>query len=274
MQIDKVEFERRLQRESESFDDYIVAIRKLVRNAELCKECLDDRLLAKIMSGVTDQEVCEELLAKIPAPKLEEAILFARNKETARRSNMDLSGKSVQQIKGRDRLRSRSESPRGTYRRDPPRSRSRQERPFTRQRCYFCGNEDCFSKDEKCPAFGKKCNECGLNDHYPNSVACQKGWSMRKTRPRQGQFRGGRAVQVRGLHCSKRAPRTLFNLKTEDGTKLIGSYQAYPDSAADCTIMGKQVMRKLGMRLQDLEPPDNEGVNAANKSPFTMIAIP
>ena len=36
----------------------------------------------------------------------------------------------------------------------------------------------------------------------------KKGWSMRRTRPRQGQFRGRRVVQVRGLHCSKRAPRT------------------------------------------------------------------
>ena len=271
MQIDKIEFERRSQMEGESFDDYMVAIRKLARNAELCEECLDDRLLTKIMSGVNDQEVREELLAKIPTPKLEEAILFARNKETAKSSNMDLTGKTVQQIKGRDRLRSRSESPRGNFRRDPPRSRSRQERPFTKQRCYFCNSEDCFSKNEGCRAFGKKCNECGLKDHFPSSVACQKGWSMRKTRPHQGQFRGGRAVQVRGLHCTKRAPRTWFNLKTEDGTKRIGSFQAYPDSAADCTIMGQHVMRKLGMRHQDLEPPDNEGINAANKSPFTMI---
>ena len=69
VQIDKVEFERRSQREGESFDDYMVAIRKLARNAELCEECLDDRLLTKIMSGVNDQEVREELLAKIPTPK-------------------------------------------------------------------------------------------------------------------------------------------------------------------------------------------------------------
>ena len=119
VQIDKVAFEKRSQKQGESFDDYLVAIRKLARNADLCKTCLDERLLTKIMSGVVDQEVREELLAKVPAPKLEEAIVFARSKEAAHRSNMDLTGRvSVQQIRGRDRLRSRSESPRGYHRRD------------------------------------------------------------------------------------------------------------------------------------------------------------
>ena len=45
----------------------------------------------------------------------------------------------------------------------------------------------------------------------------------------------------------------------------------YPDSAADCTIMGQHKLRELGVHTQDLEPPDGEGVDAANKSPFKMV---
>ena len=56
IQIDKVAFEKRIQKQGESFDDYLVAIRKAARNADLCKECVDDRLLTKIMAGLTDQE--------------------------------------------------------------------------------------------------------------------------------------------------------------------------------------------------------------------------
>ena len=37
-------------------------------------------------------------MAKVPTPKLEEAITFARSKEAARRSNMDLNGRVVQQV--------------------------------------------------------------------------------------------------------------------------------------------------------------------------------
>ena len=62
-----------------------------------------------------------------------------------------------------------------------------------------------------------------------------------------------------------------INVKTLDGQDQIGSIKFYPDSAADCTIMGKHLMGMLGMDQQDLEPPDTEGVDAANKSPFRML---
>ena len=35
----------------------------------------------KIMSGLVDQEVREELVAKVPVPKLDEAIVFASSKK-------------------------------------------------------------------------------------------------------------------------------------------------------------------------------------------------
>ena len=266
IQIDKVSFERRSQQQGESFDDYVVTIRRMARNADLCKVCLDDRLLTKIMSGIVDQDVREELLAMVPPPKLDAAIVFARSKEAARRSNMDLTGRTVQQIKGRDRLRSRSESPVGLHRRDRSQDRSR-----SRPKCYFCADEECFARDDTCLAFGTKCPKCGLRDHFKNSFACQKGWMRRSIKPRQGQSRSGRAVQVRGLTGSKRAPMAKINVKTFDGKKYIGTGMFYPDSAADCTIMGQHLMKRFGMHQQNLEPPDPEGIDAANKSPFTMI---
>ena len=103
IQIDKVSFEMRTQ-QGESFDYYLVAIWKMAKNADLCKICLDDRLLTKITTGLTDQETHEELLVRVPTPKLEEAIVFARSKEAVRRSNMDLNGRVVQGVHGRDCL--------------------------------------------------------------------------------------------------------------------------------------------------------------------------
>ena len=43
IQLDKITFEKRTQKPGESFDDYLVAIRKMARNADLCEEYLDDR---------------------------------------------------------------------------------------------------------------------------------------------------------------------------------------------------------------------------------------
>ena len=190
IQIDKVSFEKRTQKQGESFDDYLVAIRKMARNADLCNECLDDRLLTKIMAGLSDQETREELLAKVPTPKLEEAITFARSKEAARRSNMDLNGRVVQQVRGRDSLPSRSEYPRSSWRGSPhPRRLSprrfqhdqswgRPRRDTSGNDCYFCGRDDCFARDDhgKCPAFGQQCQQCRGQDHFEGTVACKRGY--------------------------------------------------------------------------------------------------
>ena len=62
-----------------------------------------------------------------------------------------------------------------------------------------------------------------------------------------------------------------INVRSLNGCKDIGSIMFYPDSAADCTIMEEHRMRQLGLHTGDLEPPDEERVDAANKSPFRMI---
>ena len=62
-----------------------------------------------------------------------------------------------------------------------------------------------------------------------------------------------------------------INIKTLDGQDQVGSLMFYPDSATDCTIMGQYKLHELGIHAQDLEPPDGEGVDAANKSPFKMV---
>ena len=111
----------------------------------------------------------------------------------------------------------------------------------------------------------------GVVDHFKNSVACRNGWTKRNTKPNHDQTRSGRAVQVRGLKGSKRAPKVEIKLRTLDGKEEIGTGMCYPDSAADCSIMGKYTMKGLGIKQQMLGPPDPEGIDAANKSPFTMV---
>ena len=54
--IDRIAFERRVQKNGETFDDYLVEVRKLARLANLCQHCLDARLLTKLMCGLQDVE--------------------------------------------------------------------------------------------------------------------------------------------------------------------------------------------------------------------------
>ena len=59
---------------------------------------MDARLLTKLMCGLQDAETKEELLTKVPEPSLEDAIALCRAKEAAKRSNRELTSKTVQKI--------------------------------------------------------------------------------------------------------------------------------------------------------------------------------
>ena len=54
--IDRVKFEERQQEEGESFDSFLIAIKELAADAELCPSCLDERVTTRIMSGTHDKE--------------------------------------------------------------------------------------------------------------------------------------------------------------------------------------------------------------------------
>ena len=54
--LDCVAFEERKQNAGETFDAFLIAIRTLARDADLCDACLDRRLVTKTMSGIRDKE--------------------------------------------------------------------------------------------------------------------------------------------------------------------------------------------------------------------------
>ena len=69
--LDAVAFEERKQAAGENFDSFLIAIKTLARDADLCNECLNRRLVTKIMSGIYDKETRTKLLAMSPLPDLQ-----------------------------------------------------------------------------------------------------------------------------------------------------------------------------------------------------------
>ena len=69
--LDCVAFEERKQAVGESFDSFLIAIKTLARDADLCNACIDRRLVTKIMSGICDKQTRTKLLAISPLPDLE-----------------------------------------------------------------------------------------------------------------------------------------------------------------------------------------------------------
>ena len=79
----RVKFEERRQQDGELFDEFFLSLKELADDAELCSACLDDRLVTRITSGVTDQNLRRKLLATDPPPSLSETLRLCRSEESA-----------------------------------------------------------------------------------------------------------------------------------------------------------------------------------------------
>lgn len=88
--IDRVKFEERQQLEGESFDAFLIALKQLSGEAELCNGCLDQRLTTRIISGIRDAATRRRLLAIRPFPALSTAIDICRSEEAAKRNDAEL----------------------------------------------------------------------------------------------------------------------------------------------------------------------------------------
>ena len=82
--LDCVAFEERKQAAGENFDSFLIAIKTLARDADLCNECLNRRLVTKIMSGIYDKETRTKLLAMSPLPDLQTDTDLCRSEESAK----------------------------------------------------------------------------------------------------------------------------------------------------------------------------------------------
>ena len=135
--LDRVLFEERRQEEGESFDNFFVSLKELAGEAELCDQCVEDRLTTRIISGIRDAEARRHLLAIRPFPTLQEAVDRCRSAEISRCNEADLAGRTDQMV-------ARLSQQRG-YARKPS-----QAPPRRSEKCGFCG-EDAHESQENVP---------------------------------------------------------------------------------------------------------------------------
>ena len=88
--LHRVKFEERQQQDGESFDDFLIAVKKLAADAELCGTCINERLVTGIISGVSYGELRNKLLALRPFPNLPTVMSICRSDESATKTDADL----------------------------------------------------------------------------------------------------------------------------------------------------------------------------------------
>ena len=270
--IDRARFEERRQQEAEPFDAFLVALKQLSADAELCKVCIDERLTTRIMTGIRDARVRRKLLATKPFPNLIQAVNICRSEEAAIASDAELTGSMPLAI----------QSATGT----------RAETSGQDTACPKCGDPSHIST-QICPADSKDCHYCGIRGHF--SKACRKrirrsiedrqrsrSPSLTRRRTPSPNYGGGRgqtthmrqvistAVSVRGVRPHLRAPTVSVTLEIPPGDcrRLV---EATPDSGAELTVMGPSLLSEVGMSPSQLAVCELEDVVAANGQTMTYL---
>ena len=143
----------RSQKEDESIDHYVSALRTLGKSCNFC-QCLHDSLIRdRIVFGVKEPAFRKKLSQERQFT-LEKAIDICKSGETTAQHLKDLATATDMNEENALKLRDdkKPKLPKG-----PTDSKNA-------KRCKYCGGNHEL-KREKCPAYGKTCGKCGKSNH-------------------------------------------------------------------------------------------------------------
>lgn len=149
-------FNNRKQEDSETFDEFLSAIRVLIKTCNYCKDCIDSLLRDRIILGLKENQLQEQLLRERTLT-LEKCIDTCRAAEYAQIKRKEFRPEIVNKIK-HDRKYETKKS-----------FEAKKENEKNEKSCKFCGKKHKFLK-ELCPAWGKTCTKCKKKTILPTDV--------------------------------------------------------------------------------------------------------
>lgn len=165
--VERNRFWKRQQSEGESFNDYVMQLRDLMRTCKFCEHS-EDLLRDKIVLGVRNPETVKRLLAQ-PDLSLADALTICRSEEASESQRNEICTgahvSAVRKQRGRTPVRSNSRNPGAGN-------------------CTACGKGRHQRSD--CPAKDKKCFHCGRIGHFGSVCRSNRtgGQNDKKRQPR------------------------------------------------------------------------------------------
>jgi len=246
-----VDFYRRTQGPTESFDTFLANLKRMAELAELtgkhCQDCKtacgDRHLLVKIVSGLADDELRRKLLALHPAPTLDRVIAMCRAEETSKTDARNAS-KGTQSINlvergpaqgsdtGNDKSGKKSGNKGKAAQRNKEKKTVKEEKPSPRF-CQFCG---------------KPVAKC----------TCVKDTEVKKT---------NRVHRVRTIGKDGQ-PQLPVHIRTPK--RNLGSFIVLADTGSDVCVAGPEFLRRSGLTQDDLSTTDDV-LQTANSEEFNCL---
>lgn len=155
--FERARFNRRIQQEGESVEDFIADLNPLSQNCGY-KELRDELIRDQIVIGIRDQALSERLQLD-PDLTLEKAINACRQTETLRKNMSRLN------LLGNQEIEKVTKSDRGKKIRNKEQGYSRKNSKLNDFVCTRCGSTESHRK-RSCPAYNETCFKCRKRGHF------------------------------------------------------------------------------------------------------------
>jgi hypothetical protein len=227
----------------ESFDDYLLTLKKLIRPCNY-GDLEEDILRDRIVVGIKDGEVIKELLRKQDL-SLESALNICRASERATAQVADLQKSEVNKI-------SRNNKHNKSFKEEP-------------KLCKFCGGTHVYQK-KACPAWGQRCEECGGRNHFRK--VCKKRGTVKEIHEDSDD-----SVVIAEVRNNKETGHVEAPLLFHVGDKKHNIYCTL-DTGAHVCVMGGEFYKKLtGQKDFSELTPSHQKLKCFNGSSITNYGV-
>ena len=262
--MERRKLRRRIQQPGECFDDFLVALREITKTCNFCSdECATKNIRDQIIEGISDSDTVEHLLQEQNLT-LDRAIAICRAQEAAKnqcKEILDHTPASILAI------------------RQPQRRQKPPTEPVAVQTCPGCGARGHPGGRTQCPAYNQQCRHCLKVGHYARVCRAKQSQQFpqnpllltlpqpHSTRSRAPPLRKPTSAQadmsqqsrdpqmstIRQVTATDPAPTILIHISSDNGSQHM---QVLPDSGADVSAAGQQLLQHLNEHINNLLPSE------------------
>ncbi|XP_045105165.1 uncharacterized protein LOC123500536 [Portunus trituberculatus] len=253
------------QARGEPFSEFLVRLKSLAEEFDICKahhlDCEEAWMKHGILTGVHDEELVTKIVSLDAASTLADVINVCRAHEATRSAASAIrASPTVSAVSTYKQTKKAAHKPGILPHQPSPTHRA----PTS---CSSCGRRDHGPKG--CPATGVTCRGCGKTGHYALMPKCPARQSTCIACNRLGHLeKVCKQTKARRSHegppeASCQSPISTRDDPTPPPTVRVevlhdghsGGLDFIPDTGADTTVIGPQHLKMLGIDRQALGPP-------------------
>lgn len=254
--VERRNFRRRTQQPGETFDDFLISLRELVKTCNFCSEtCTQKNIRDQIIEGLLDNDVVETLLQESNLT-LATTISKCQAQEAAKKQRMNLANQHSDTIAALQRPLDKRNTP----------------QPQTTP-CPGCGGPSHPNGRSQCPAYSQICFHCQKIGHF--AKVCRSRHNPQYTPPqtqKRPSIRHLTISNIKNVTATEPAPLIRIQITSSNGST---DFNVLPDSGADISAAGKEVLQHLNEHVDNLcpSPVTPKAVNGTKLYPLGKIPV-